>query len=111
MTRSGKKVINDDIARAVLRSCPPHAHDVPYMVDYYQKYGGGVSQQYVKNLGNFVEVMNIPPTTRISGRHFEALSKLNYGLTMPSSAVTAALKRIAYSKKVVDDVDSDISVV
>jgi hypothetical protein len=111
MTRSGKKVINDDLARAVLRSCPPHAGDVPFMVDYYQKYGGGVSQTYVKNLCNFVEVMNISPTTRISGRHFEVISKLTFGLTMPSSAVTAVLKRLAYSKKVVDDLASDITVV
>ena len=111
MTRSGKKVKNDDISRAVLRSCPPHAEDVPSMVDYYQKYGGGVKQTYVKNLCNFVEVMNISPTTRISGRHFEALGKLTYGLTMPSSAVTAVLKRLAYSKKVVDDLASDITVV
>ena len=110
MTKSGKRVVNDDLARAVLRSCPPHAGDVPFMVDYYQKYGGGNTQQYVKNLCNFVEVMNISPTTRISGRHFEALGKLTYGLTMPSSAVTVVLKRLAYSKKVVDDIASDIIV-
>ena len=109
MTRSGKKVLNDDIARAVLRSCPPHAADIPFMVDYYQKYGGGISQQYVKNLSNFVAVMNIPPTTRISGRHFEALGKLNFGIRFPSSSVTAVLKRLAYSKKVVDDIASDIT--
>ena len=53
MTSSGKDVNNDDIAKAVLRSQPPNAVDVPDIVDYYQKYGGGQSQQLVQTSVGF----------------------------------------------------------
>ena len=101
---------NDDISKAVLRSCPPHADDVPPMVDYYQKYGGGVDQIFVKDLSKFMEAMNISPSIRISGRHFQALANLNFGTEMPSHAVTAVLKRLAHSEKVIDGVASSILV-
>ena len=100
---------NDDIAKAVLRSQPPNPEDVPDMVDYYQKWGGGVSQFFVKDLSQFITVMNISPSTRISGRHFQALANLNFGIDMPSHAVTAVLKRLAHSEKVVDGVAASIT--
>ena len=61
--KSGRVVKNDDIAKAVIRSQPPNIDDVPTMVDWYQKWGGGKSQCFVKNLNEFLLFMNIPPST------------------------------------------------
>ena len=110
MSKSGKPAKNADIAKAVLRSQPPHAEDVPAMVEYYQKYGGGVNQIFVKDLCKFIEVMNISPSTRISGRHFQALANLNFGAEMPPHVVEVVLKRLAASEKVVDGVAQSTSV-
>ena len=64
----------------------------------------------MKNLNDFIVFMNIPPSTRISGRHFAALASLTFGTDMPSWAVLAGVKRIAASEKVVDNVASSIGV-
>ena len=72
MGKSGKSVKNADIARAVLRSQPPHADDVPNIVDYNQRWGGGDSQYFVKDIGRFCKAMNISPSVRVSGRTFKA---------------------------------------
>ena len=49
----------DDIARAVLRSQPPHAEDVPDMVDWYLKWGGGKNGFWVNDLLRFCQVNKI----------------------------------------------------
>ena len=43
MNRAKKRTTNEDIARAVLRSQPPFPDDVPDMVDFNAKWGGGSS--------------------------------------------------------------------
>ena len=107
--KAGKSLENADLARAVLRSQPPHADDVPDMVDYNQKWGGGDSEYFVKDIGRFCKAMNISPSVRISGRTFKAFAALNFGIEMASYAVTAVLKRIAASEKVIDGVASSIA--
>ena len=109
MEKSGKAGSKDSISKAVLRSQPPHAADVPDMVDWYQKWGGGASEYYVNDLAHFCKVMNISPSVRVSGRHFKALAALAFGTAMPSHAVTAVLKRIAASGQTTDGVASSIA--
>ena len=46
--QSGREVKNDDISKAVLISQPPNADDVPDMVDWNQKSGGGDNEISVK---------------------------------------------------------------
>ena len=105
---SQKKATNEDIARAVLRSQPPNAEDVPDMVDYNQMWGGGHQQYYVNDILHFLTVMNVPPSVRVSGRTFQALAALKYGVeNVPAMAVNAVLKRMACSHRLVDGVAAD----
>ena len=76
MEKSGKSVSNDSIAKAVLRSQPPHMEDVPDMVDFVQKWGGGAGEYYVNDLSRFCKAMNISPSVRVSGRYFKAFAAL-----------------------------------
>ena len=99
----------DDISRAVLRSQPPRAEDVPDMVDWFLKWGGGKSGYWVNDLLHFCQVMRISGVgCRVSGRAFQALANLKFEATevIPARAVTAVLKRMAYSERVADGVSS-----
>ena len=109
MAKSGKPVSNNSIARAVMCSQPPHKEDVPDMVDYVQKWGGGASEYYLNDLARFYRAMNLSSSCRVSGRTFKALAALNFGTEMPSHAVTAVLKRVAASEKVIDGCGSSLS--
>ena len=106
--KAGKVLENDHLVKAVLRSQPPHPDDVADMVDWTQKWGGGDGQYFVKDFGNFVQAMGISTSNRISGRTFRALAALNFGTEMPSHAVMAVLKRVAWSEKVIDGIASSV---
>ena len=59
MSTSGKSGGNSNaIAAAVLRSQPPHADDVPDMVGFFKKWGGGKEQKFVKDVGRFCKAKN-----------------------------------------------------
>ena len=105
MMSAGKSVKNVDIMKAVLRSMPPHAIDVPDIVDFNQKWGGGVSEFFVNDVLRFCQLMNVNPTVHVSGKTFRALANLDFGAgTVPSRAVNAILKRMAVSEKVIDSI-------
>lgn len=100
----------DTISKAVLRSQPPHSADVPEMVQWSLKWSGGSTGFYTKELTHFCALKGITPDLHIPGRIFGALSKLDFGTSMPARAITAILKRVAISKRVVDKIASDIKV-
>ena len=107
MVIANKEVKNDEIARAVLRSQPPFPADVPDMVDFNAKWGGGTSAFYVNDVLRFVSQSNVQPDVRVSGRTFKALADLKFGVdAVPAMAVNAVLKRIASSDKIIDGVAS-----
>ena len=103
------KNLNATITSAVLRSQPPNPEDVPAMVDYFQKYGGGTEQKFVKDVGRFIQVSNLSTSNRISGRIFAALAALSFGTVLPAYAVMAVLKRVAASQKIIDGICSSVT--
>ena len=110
MSTSGRIAkCNNAISTAVLRSQPPNAEDVPDMVDFYEKWGGGTGQKFVKDVNRFCKAKNLSPSIRVSGRTFRALAALNFGTDMPAHAVMAVLKRAACSQKVIDGIASSVS--
>ena len=100
----------DQISRAVLRSQPPHADDVPAMVAYNAKFGGSPNGIWINDLIHYCTLAKVPADIHIPGRLFEAIAKLNFDTVMPGRAVTAILKRAAMSSKITDGVVSDIRV-
>ena len=107
MCKAGRPATNDEIAKAVLRSQPRYANDVPDIVDYNQKWGGGLEGFYINDISRYLTARNIPPFVRVSGRQFQALTNLQFGVkTMPAMAVNAILKRMASSSCEVDGVSS-----
>ena len=107
MQTAKASVTNEDIARAVLRSQPPNPTDVPDMVDFNQKWGGGSCGYYVNDVLRFLAAKTVPPSVRVSGRTFQALAGLKFGVEdVPAMAVNAVLKRVASSDKTTDGVAS-----
>lgn len=106
LAASGKPYTNDAVARIVLRSQPPHADDVPSMVAYNQRWGGGSSGVFVKDITKFCTVMNVPPNVHIPGRVFKALATLTFAANevQPGLTVNAVLKKFATTDKVFDGV-------
>ena len=100
----------DQISRAVLRSQPPHADDVPAMVAYNAKFGGSPNGIWVNDLIHYCTLAKVPADVHLAGRMFEAIAKLNFDTVMPGRAVTAILKRVVKSSKIVDSVFSDVRV-
>ena len=98
----------DHITRAVLRSQPPHAEDIPSMVEWSMKYSGGASGVFTRDLAHFCALKGVPNELHVPGRFFDAMSKLNFGIDTPARAMTAILKRIATSSKIVDNMPSDV---
>lgn len=104
---SGEKN-QDHITRAVLRSQPPHASDVPDMVAWSLKYSGGSSGYWTSEICSFCATKGVAADLHIPGRFFEAITKLDFGLATPGRGVVAILKRLASSTKVVDNLPADI---
>ena len=101
----------DQISKAVLRSQPPHADDVPAMVAYNAKFGGSPNGIWINDLIHYCTLAKVPAEYHIPGRVFEAIAKLDFDITMmPGRAVTAILKRAAMSSKITDGVVSDLRV-
>ena len=100
----------DQISKAVLRSQPPHASDVPEMVAWSLKWSGGSSAFWTKELCHFCSVKGVPSDLHVPGRIFGALAKLDFGTQMPARGIAAILKRVATSKKVTDSCASDVRV-
>ena len=80
------------------------------MVDYFQKYGGGTEQKFVKDISRFIQVSNLSTANRISGRIFAGLAALSFGTVLPAYAVMAVLKRVAASQKIIDGICSSVAV-
>lgn len=100
----------DEIAKAVLRSQPPHSDDVPDMVAFNAKWGGGAGGYWVKDIIHYCTLKKVAPDVHVPGRIFAALAKLDFGTEMPAQAVAAILKRVAVSTKIIDGVASDVKV-
>jgi hypothetical protein len=100
----------DQISKAVLRSQPPHASDVPEMVAWSQKWSGGSSGFWTKELCHFCSLKGVAPGLHVPGRIFGALSKIDFGTKMPARGIIAILKRMAVSRKVIDNCASDLKV-
>ena len=97
----------DNITRAVLRTQPPHAIDVPAMVAWSLKYSGGTSGYWTSEICSFCATKGVAPDLHIPGRYFEAITKLDFGLATPARAVVAILKRLASSTRIVDHLPAD----
>ena len=110
--KGGKSPSADSIAKWVLRSQPRHAQDIPAMVDWNQKFGGGDDGMFVLDLNEYIQAIGTSTSAvRISGRTFAALAKLEFGIELPSHSVLAVLKIMATSiDKVQDEIASSISV-
>ena len=70
------------VARTVLQSCPKQSADVPAMISWFQKYGGGTSRQHIK----FISMMfdkKVDPTRMVSGTFFKALADLKWPADHP----------------------------
>ena len=106
--KKGVANLSDAVAKAVLRTQPPHAQDVPPMVDYFVKYGGGENCFFVDHLVEFCRVSGVPGHLHIPGRVFASLAALNFDTQLPGHAICAILKGIAMSKTVSDGVAQDI---
>ena len=109
LSMAGKEFTDDHVSRAILRSQPPHAAQVPAMVQFVSLFGGGDSGVFVKDVVNFCAVAQVDVQTHVSGRHFKALAGLaaDFDVTeIPALAVNAILKRLASSKNVTDGVSS-----
>ena len=106
---SGKSVKSNDIATAVLRSQPPHPNDVPDMVDWYLKWGGGEGMHFVTDIALFCKEMKLSGLVRVSGRHFKVLADLKFGTQMPSHAIAVVVKRLAACEKPNDGIASSIT--
>ena len=102
LTKSSPRVKQDQVAKSVLRSQPPRGEDVPDMVAYCMKWSGGAKGTFIKNIVDFVKVQGIPPTRHVSAKYFKVLAGLDFGVNLPAFAITAVLKRIAASPKVMD---------
>ena len=98
----------DQISRAVLRSQPPHADDVPAMVAYNAKFGGSPHGIWINDLIHYCTLAKVPADVHLPGRLFEAIAKLDFDTVMPGRAVTAILKRAVKSAKIIDGVFSDV---
>ena len=107
--KSGKTLRKEDIARAVIRSQPPHAADVPDMVEWVHKWGGGEDMYFVKSIAKFVREMQLSGEVRVSGSHFGALAKLGFGTVMPSHAVSAVVKRLLACEQASDGLATCLS--
>jgi len=100
----------DQISKAVLRTQPPHAEDVPSMVAYSAKFGGAPNGVWINDLIHYCTLAKMPAEIHIPGRLFEAIAKFDFDTEMPGRAVTAILKRAAMSTKVIDGVVADVRV-
>ncbi len=98
----------DSVAKAVLRTQPPHAQDVPAMVDWFVKFGGGETCFFVDHLVEFCRVSGVLGQPHIPGRVFASLAALKFDTQLPGHAICAVLKRAAMSKKVADGIAQDI---
>ena len=79
----------DQISRAVLRSQPPHADDVPAMVAYNAKFGGSPNGIWINDLIHYCTLAKVPAEIHIPGRLFEVIAKPNFDTVMPGRSVTA----------------------
>ena len=102
-------VCPDAVAVHVMRTQPPNQNDVPPMVDFYLKWGGGRSKIHVSDFAEFFTVSNFDGQVRISGRTFAALASLKFGTEMPASAVVAVVKRLIACKIANDGIASSIT--
>ena len=54
------------VAWSVLQSCPKQSIDVPAMISWYQKFGGGTSRAHIKSLSMMFD-KTVPADRLISG--------------------------------------------
>ena len=65
----------DVVRRRAAQSEPKCADDIPYLCNFVQKYGGGISGGYIKEINEFVKYC-VPNDRKVAGSFFESLSKL-----------------------------------
>lgn len=97
---SGGHVDYEAVKRAVVRTQPPRAEDVPDMTEFVRKWGGGDSGFFVKELNDFCKVFDVPLERNISSSVFKTLAVMDFGIHgMPAHAVNAVIKAIAACPK------------
>lgn len=94
----------DKVVRAVLKSNPKMAKDVPFMIDWFKAFGGGTSQVFVKQIGAMFDKF-VPPQRKVSGNFFKALGDLKYAADqeVPAHFVNATLVVHAAANENVSD--------
>ena len=68
------KVDYHKIARATMSSKPPREDDVPSHLEFCKKWGGGESQQFIKDICDYIK--SEPTSNIVNGCTFDALAKL-----------------------------------
>lgn len=93
----------DQVKKAVLRSQPPRAEDVPIMADYVQRWGGLPSGAFLKELATLLAAF-MPSTRVVNGNFFEEVVKMKFPVDQqPAEVVNALLFTHACTDKEVRD--------
>jgi hypothetical protein len=75
----------DSVSRAVLRTHPKCYQDVPDMIAWYKRFGGGTSKAFVPTISAMFDKF-VPATRQVGGNFFLALSKLKFKADEPAPA-------------------------
>ena len=102
---SGKHTNWDKVLRSILKTAPKCASDVPDMLKWFEKFGGGTSRAFIQTMGYMFD-KHVHPARQVSGSIFKALGNLKFAADRPAPAmlVNAILIVHAAAKEhVVDD--------
>ena len=100
----GKRTDWDQVMRAVLKTQPKCATDVPDMVEWYKKYGGGANKVFIPMISKMLD-KHVDPTVQVSGSFFKALAGLKFAAEekVPAHFVHAVLISHAAAREMVVD--------
>ena len=100
----GKTTNWEKVKKTVIRTYPKCHDDVPDMVAWYEKFGGGTSRAFVPWMIALFDKF-VDPDRMVSGGFFKALSSLKFTAegTMPTHLVNATLVVHAAAKEQVSD--------
>ena len=75
----------DKVLRAVIKCEPKCAADVPDMLEWYKKFGGGTSRAFISQMG-FMFDKHVHAQRQVSGAIFRALGGLKFAADRPPPA-------------------------
>jgi hypothetical protein len=101
---TGRHTDWDKVTRAVLKTAAKCSPDVPDMVNWYKKFGGGTSKTFVTLISS-IRDQHVDPTRQVSGSFFKSLANLKFAAdeSSPSHFVSATLIVHAAAKEAVSD--------